>query len=67
MNDDAWHKTQYEAALAFSNHEGPAWEDLTDEQRENIRAVNHSHQRFMSILGKAIHDGTELPNPMKDY
>lgn len=62
---DEAHKRQYEQALKFAEvTDAPAWEDLTDEQRENIRAVNNQHQNFMNKLGVSIHNGTELPYPI---
>lgn len=61
---DDGHKRQYEAALRSADvTDAPAWEDLTDEQRENIRAVNNQHQNFMDKLGVAISTGGELPYP----
>ena len=68
---DKYHKQQYEAALRSADLEPgegniPAWEDLTEEQKENIRKVNLQHDRFMDRLGNAIANGTELPNPLED-
>ena len=61
--NDRWHKAQYERVLLGANAEGPPWEDLTEEQRENIRKANNDHARFMDDLGKAIATGGPLPNP----
>lgn len=61
------HKSQYEAALKFGESmlpEGfvpPAWEDLTEEQRANIRKTNKDFHSDMQELGKAIASGSPLP------
>lgn len=60
---DAWHKQQYEAVIAWTGHNAPAWDDLTEEQRENIRAANRDQQTFMNALGEAIATGGPLPDP----
>lgn len=60
--DDSWNKQQYESALKCAEYEGPAWEDLTEEQRKNIRAINNQHATFMDDLGKAISAGGPLPD-----
>ena len=63
--EDAWHKQQYEQALAFAEKtDALKWEDLTEEQRENIRKINRQHQSFMDDLGAAIATGGPLPNPL---
>ena len=54
-----YHKQQYEAALRSADLEPgegniPTWEDLTEEQKENIRKVNLQHDRFMDRLGNAL-------------
>lgn len=65
IDHDTWHRQQYEAALRTANREGPAWSELNDEQRENIRAVNHQHRDFMDQLGIAISTGNPLPDPFR--
>lgn len=61
MMSDDWHKQRYEGALRYAAVEGPAWESLTEEQRENIRRVNRSHDQWMHDLGRAIRYNSELP------
>jgi len=48
------HKKEYYLSLEFYQREGPDWEDLTEEQRENIREINRQHAREMQELGKNI-------------
>lgn len=62
---EQWHKQQYEQALASVDHKGPAWEDLTEQQRKNIRQTNLAHQKFMNDLGAAIATGGPLPDLFK--
>ena len=62
---DRWHKQQYEQALEVAERTGPAWEELTEEQRHNIRKINLQHQQFMNSLGRAIATGGPLPDPFK--
>ena len=57
---DVWHKKQYEASLRWANVNGPAWEELTDEQRASIRQINIQHQTKMNALGKAIAAGDNI-------
>lgn len=51
------HKKEYYAALDLMGVEGPLWEELTDEQRENIRQENNRYQREMHEFGKLISEG----------
>lgn len=46
------HKRDYNQALEFRNVEGPAWEELTEEQRQNIRDTNIAHGKAMNDLFK---------------
>ena len=62
---EQWHKQQYEQALASVDYRGPAWEDLTEQQRANIRQTNLDHQKFMNDLGAAIATGGPLPDLFK--
>lgn len=48
------HIREYEQALAFSGLDGPKWEDLTEEQRENIREANRQYWQEMKELGDSI-------------
>lgn len=52
------HRHEYYWALEFYDHEGPDWEDLTEEQRENIRETSRAHAREMHEFGKQISQGT---------
>lgn len=63
---EQWHKQQYDAVIAWAGHDAPAWDDLTEEQRENIRAANRDQQAFMNALGTAISTDGLLPNPLSD-
>lgn len=51
---EQWHKQQYEQALASVNYKGPAWEDLSEQQRENIRQANQEYQASMNALGAEL-------------
>lgn len=51
------HRREYYWALNFYNHEGPDWEDLTDEQRENIRKINRQHAQEMTALAQSLSQG----------
>lgn len=51
----------YEAALEWAETTGPAWEDLTNEQRAAIRETNDRHMRYMDNLGRAIAAGNKRP------
>ncbi|MBY3433555.1 hypothetical protein HFN89_05280 [Rhizobium laguerreae] len=48
------HKRDYEAALDWAGEDGPAWEDLTDEQRARIRQANIEHRQAMHAFGKSL-------------
>ena len=48
------HKSQYYASLKIFDFDGPKWEDLTEEQRINIREENRSYQQEMHDFGKSL-------------
>jgi hypothetical protein len=48
------HKQQYYSALEWAGVDGPKWEDLTEEQRINIREENRSYQQEMHEFGKSL-------------
>jgi predicted Fe-S protein YdhL (DUF1289 family) len=48
------HEQRYLAALAFYDRTGPAWEDLTEEQRENVREENRRYDREMQAFGESL-------------
>jgi predicted Fe-S protein YdhL (DUF1289 family) len=50
------HKEQYLWALECAGVAGPTWEDLTEEQRENIREENRRYQREMQEFGASLRD-----------
>lgn len=52
------YRREYYADLRWANVEGPDWEDLTDEQRENIREEQRKHAQAMQEFGKAIGSGS---------
>jgi hypothetical protein len=51
------HRREYYGALEFYDREGPDWEDLTEEQRANIREINNQHAREMQEFGRMIAQG----------
>ncbi len=51
------HRREYYWALEFYDHEGPDWEDLTEEQRQNIRETNDAHAREMHEFRRMITQG----------
>jgi hypothetical protein len=51
------YRREYYGALEFYDHEGPDWEDLTEEQRANIREINKQHAREMQEFGRKIAQG----------
>jgi predicted Fe-S protein YdhL (DUF1289 family) len=53
-------KAEYERALEWSEVEGDAWEDLTDEQRENVGKRIQENAQKMQALGKKIASGNAL-------
>lgn len=59
--NDTWHKNAYERVLLGAETTGPAWEDLSEDQKANIRVINLEHQKFMDQLGQAISTGGPLP------
>lgn len=50
------HERQYLGALELLNRTGPAWADLTEEQRENIREENRRYAREMQAFGESLRD-----------
>lgn len=52
------YRWEYYRALEWMNEEGPDWEDLSDEQRENIRNQQREHAQAMQNFGKAIASGS---------
>lgn len=48
------HEQQYLAALGFYGKTGPAWADLTEEQRERIRQENHRYAQEMQAFGESL-------------
>jgi hypothetical protein len=48
------HKQQYYSALEWTGTTGPKWEELTEEQRANVRQENRKYQQEMNELGKQI-------------
>ena len=51
------YRWEYYRALEWMNETGPDWEDLTDEQRDNIRQHQREHAQAMQNFGKAIASG----------
>ena len=58
------HKRRYEDALAVSDvaDTAPKWEELTEEQRQNIRNINDEHDKWFNDLGAALASGGPLPD-----
>lgn len=54
------HRWRYYRDLEFMEHQGPDWEDLTDDQRENIREILKKQDQAMQEFGKAIANGTDI-------
>jgi hypothetical protein len=50
------HEQRYLAALEFYDRTGPAWADLTEEQRERIREENQRYDREMQAFGESLRD-----------
>lgn len=48
------HERQYLEALAFAGVEGPAWADLTEEQRENVRQANRENAQELADFGHSL-------------
>lgn len=53
------YRRDYYATLDWFNLEGPDWEDLTEEQRDNIRQEQIRHARDMQSFGNAIAGGDQ--------
>ncbi|SRR6056297_849728 len=51
------YRREYYDALEFMGQQGPDWEDLTKEQRENIREQQRENALDMQNLGQAIASG----------
>lgn len=51
------YRREYYWALGFYSQEGPDWEDLTEEQRANIRQKCRDNAQEMQDLGNAIARG----------
>jgi hypothetical protein len=43
------------------------YDDLTPGERAIHEEIFDSTARFFQKLGKAIHDGTDLPNPLEEH
>lgn len=48
------YKRNYEATLSWLGETGPAWEDMTEDQRSNIRAEIDRHAQEMHEFGKTL-------------
>lgn len=48
------HKRHYYDALEMYKVSGPKWEELTEDQRQNIRDENRRFQREMNDIGNMI-------------
>ena len=51
------YRREYYWALEWTDSEGPDWEDLTEEQRENIRKKSREQAQAMAAFGKEIASG----------
>lgn len=51
------HMKEYYTALNLMGVKGPRWEDLSDEQRENIRQENNRYQQEMQAFGRSLSKG----------
>lgn len=58
------HRRVYEG-LRSETPELPAWEDLTDEQRDHIRETNRAMQADFNHFGKMISEG-KTPSSMEE-
>lgn len=54
---DLAHRQEYKIALRSTGHDGPAWDDLTEVQRENIRAANRAYWRELADFGRSLANG----------
>ena len=43
------------------------YDELTQDERDKHEEIFNSTSRFFAKLGQAIHDGTELPDPMEEH
>ena len=48
------HERRYLNALAIFDRTGPAWADLTEEQRERVREVNQCYDQEMQAFGESL-------------
>ena len=48
------HERRYLNALAIFNRTGPAWTDLTEEQRERVREENQRYDHEMQEFGESL-------------
>jgi TRAP-type C4-dicarboxylate transport system substrate-binding protein len=48
---------EYYTALNLMGVDGPRWEELSDEQRENIRQENNRYQQEMQAFGRSLSKG----------
>jgi hypothetical protein len=51
------HRREYESALEVAGVKGPPWEDLTEQQRENIRKANQEYWQEMQDFGESLRAG----------
>lgn len=51
---DRRHAREYEDAKALTGIDGPKWSELTEQQRQNIRAENARYAAEMQNLGELI-------------
>jgi hypothetical protein len=54
--EDSYRREYYDA-LEWLGIDGPDWEDLTEEQRENIRKKKLEQAQAMDAFGRAIASG----------
>lgn len=54
LKTNSFYKRHYEDALYFAKREGPAWEDLTHEEREKVRDECIRYQQEASDFGKTL-------------
>lgn len=54
------HEAQYtNMRLMYPEHKLKPWEELTEEEREKVRAVNRDYTAFMQQLGAQISGGNK--------
>lgn len=52
---DLAYRRAYESAVWFSEREDlPTWDELTEEQKENIRIETRRYQKEMNDFGKSL-------------